>query len=262
VATMDQTQLDQAARTWVVENNAAQDIVSLQSSRDAFLAANPDYAAYKDWAKQVRGYPGGAEAWWRDTAVANPNAARYLATNTANDPSRDYKLTGLNGYLAYSGLPASYRDYTPAPTRDPSKVPYNAATEGPLATPQQGSGSGQTFPVNEQTITRDIEVYQRKVAAYNAQVSASMGQPGWEIDKMNPMLRQAVISEMRDQYGLDLPQMGSAGAGYVKWAQVQAQQGAPTDIAAYLAWRDQQKVNDLGAGPVVLDPTTTAAAGS
>ncbi len=241
------------AEAWAEENGHTGAIQMIKDERTALIEQNPDWAGYQEWAKTVRDHPGGALAWWRMTAAGNPNAERYLETalNEYEGPVKDidWMLTNQESYMNVMGIQPRYSDPSPISTNNGQAQPFVASGSPQESGPSWGDGAWQE--PSEESITESLNEYDRKRAEYNLIVSGIFEQEV-DIDQLNPMARQAVVSNIYRDYGISVPELGGHGADYIRWAE-QNQEG-DMSVAAYLEWRRTSLGGISGAGLLSLAP--------
>ncbi len=247
---MDDASRETLAATWAEETGNTERVETAREERKAYREAHPEYAAKADWANQMNDYEGGPVKWWEDTIAANPNAARYYNSLTPEQQADPQALTTVEAYLNWKGDRVNYYDPEPASVNDPTKVPYNPiATTGDESSGSTGGSDSQEKGPTVENISTSIREYQDEVVAYNQVLSQHFGQPV-DIDQVNPMAQQAIISNMERDYGVRPPSMGGYAQDYLEWAA--AQQGGNASVAAYVDW--YKKANPTKAGDTT-EPT-------
>jgi hypothetical protein len=134
-----------------------------------------------------------------------------------------------------------------------SNVPYSPSESTQSSGPSTGSSSGSYGPTS-QSIAQDIADYNEQMNAYNQYVSQMFGGQQVNVDLLNPMAQQAVISNL-ESMGIRKPRMGGDLYNYLKWTETLAP-GADSSVAAYLDW---WKSNHSGASPAVPQPQPSGA---
>ena len=246
---MDDASRETLAATWAEETGNTERIETAREARKAYREAHPEYAEKADWANQMNDHEGGPVKWWQDTIPVNRNAELYYNSLTPEQQADPQALTTVEAYLNWKGDRVNYYDPEPASVRDPTKEPYSASESGDGdSSGGTGQGDREKGPTVE-NISTSIREYQDEVVAYNQVLSQHFGQ-SVDIDQVNPMAQQAIISNMERDYGVRPPSMGGYAQDYLEWAA--AQGGGNATVAAYVDW--YKKMNPTKAG-AATEPT-------
>jgi hypothetical protein len=229
-----------AADMWAAQNGVALAIEELEVAREEFEQANPEYAAFKQFQRDVRKGAvvgnervGGPVEYWQQLIGGNPSAAEYYRRLGPEGQANEFNLTSPDAFLAQQGIRGDYRSPGEMPTRDMENVPYSPT--------ELAAGVGGTQPPYEkksldQRITEDIAAYQAELAAFDkltAQVFP--GQGPIRVDQMDPMSRNSFIASMEQYYGVRPPELSSDTEMYLRWAEAQPA-GSDTSPKSYAKW--------------------------
>ncbi|HWV22985.1 MAG TPA: hypothetical protein VNZ58_02255 [Thermomicrobiales bacterium] len=219
------------ADQWAAESRSTEAIQSLRDKRQAFREAHPAWDAYLTWSQQVRDYDGGPWVYWRDMSEGNPNAARWLdgQNEFVSLDEIDRQLTGVEAYMAFSGVQPTVFDAKPTATNTPTPpTPYN-----PAATQGSGGSSSSQKKSPESRIASALESYRTAMDEYNAAVTNYYGYPV-DMDNINPMAANAYAAHLLDA-GITRPPLSNEAQSYLKWVAAQPP-GSDTSIMAFVKW--------------------------
>lgn len=208
----------------------------LMEARDLRAAASekyPEDAEYRAWSNGARDM--GVPAFRDQMIEGNPNYARYieeLSPEVKSDPELfDAMSISRDAYLAAIGERSQVFDAAPLPT--------NTGTDFyPAAAMTQATG----FPAStaKDPLTKlqdDYRKYQTEVAMFNMVLQNFTGNPNASLESMNPQLRGAVEWHLA-QAGISAPRKPQSIAQYEAWSALWRSMGRPTDMASYIAWRE------------------------
>ncbi len=213
-----------------------------RKEQDDFLTKgdNKEFATFKTWAKGVRGFDGGVDAYWEALAQGNPNAAVYL--QRINDehlsPSaREKKLTNLESFMWMKGYQYRYDDPTPIATSKNGSGVFDPLDIGNKA-PQAQEPYISEY---EQTLRKDVPGYFDKIESWDeatGEKAAELGYPDVPFNDLSTKQRKNVEESLEDE-GVYEPKIPYEVLDYVEWAEKQPA-GADTSIDAFLAASDAE----------------------
>ncbi len=203
---------------------------ALMDARQPITDANPELAAYQDWAGSARDI--GMEKMMR----VSPRYRAYiegLPKDTRSDPSR---LSGaafsLAAYEASQGERSSiYADKPREDALDISQVdPVDLLTGGGSG----GQSSQQsTDPIAQ--LSKDQSRYQTDVVLFNSMLQQYTQNPQANWDTMIPAYKQ-VIAQQFSRMGISAPSEPQSITTYNRWVAARQAQGMASDLAAYAQW--------------------------
>jgi len=220
------------ANQWAQERGYDDDIAAQRSANDAYKAAHPDYAAYRDWQRDVGRHAAGPVGWWENEARTNPAAAEYLARareDGATGDALEARLMGPDAYLAYQGFAGTVFE-----------------PELPAARPSPVGAGQQQYPPSDpaESIATEVYLYRAEVQAASV-VLIAYGIPPtvfeWGTDQ-----EQAYARQILSQHGMSIPTLSSDAKTYLRWASAQQASGGDTSIPAFLAWRTSAEAAAAG----------------
>lgn len=218
-----------AADRWAEQNGHIEEINLLREERGAFNDANPEWKAYQEWAGSVRNFDnGGADGWWATTIEGNPNAARWYEDNipgTMPERERQMRLSSPDAYMATMGIQQDMYQPSPISTNNQQVQPYLASSPSSGGYGNRSSSSGAA--TTPQSLREDAMKYQQDMDAFSAQA-------GVNIDGLNPMARNAYLSNLRGQ-GISPPSMPNRLRLYYQWRDQQPP-GSDSSEEAYVRW--------------------------
>lgn len=117
---------DEQGVTWeMIEANDA--------TREGYLDANPDVAAYMDWKNAAYDHPGGEEGYIRDLMASNPAYADYMSRNNfdlnTGEVDFEHALT-TDAYLASQGIAPTVYEPISSPSMEPLPTPRMPTVHG------------------------------------------------------------------------------------------------------------------------------------
>ena len=246
------------AKGWLVEQGLYHEWGQAKEQQDIFLAdpANAEFATFKRWQAEVYDYPGGPEAYWKDAAKKNDNAAWFLENLDEKLPpeKRQKALTNMAAYQSVAGIAVGWKqdrdgnwyatsDYkAPKPKDTNGYDPVNIANQPPSPTPYEPYVS----EYNED-LKKDLNNYQKYRARDEVvlqQIYADWGMsPDTRLGTVPYKTRQAIEKEFKARTGDTVTKPSYALADYFEWRDSNPN-GTLDD---YIRWRDYQYEQNLPA---------------
>jgi hypothetical protein len=253
---MDSEERSALARAWLSEHGLYRTWQKTKDQQDQFLAQpeNADFATYKRWSGEVRDYPGGIEAYWKQVGKENENAQQYLDNLDEKLPpeQREQALTSKWAYLAVRGVPIGWTqnadgewyatsDYkSPAPKPTNGYDPVNIANNAPSPTPYEPYESEYN-----QKLVKDLDNYQ-KYRARDEEVLqgiyADWGMsPDTRLGVVDYKTRKALEKEFKARTGDSITSPSPAVRDYFEWRD----ENPNRSLADYIEWSDKQYIRGL-----------------
>jgi hypothetical protein len=231
VKNMSDDERGMLADAWLADRDTTGSARRTMKMREAWLDAHPEYAAYRDWAKEIRdAYDGNIGAYRNDLISANPNAARYMEdqarlarAEVGPDASPeeyyaelDQRTLNLGAYLAINGIQRNIGDPKPDSVGEPGPAPgpydprpagwaeEQAAKEeedresGGKSKDRSARGGGKSGSAGTDTsrtewATETIAATEAGYAQANALLTMQMGYPV-DINDVPPPVRESLMA--------------------------------------------------------------------
>lgn len=238
---MSEDERIELADEWVAEVGYTDSLESFRDLRDEEKAKLPEYAAYLDWSKLMRGEnPGDLERNRQSMMDMSPGYRNYiqrLPADTLADPAKfEGASLSMDAYLASLGKSGSIYDKPPGDALDPSAIDPSEFL--PSDDEEGGSGTGKKKePKTEMDLLEQLQDDQKKweedLAKFNEKVVQITGGPRYE--DLAPMWQDSLKKRLARE-GIDVPSEPTRVRQYREWVSMREGSGQPTDPMAYIAW--------------------------